>query len=106
MKDLRISLFGKFPSPCGVRRVGDYQSKGRSTVRSNVSVPLRGKEGGGRQSTSLSFHQSFSSVSVPLRGKEGGGLVCCSCSCPTASGKFPSPCGVRRVGDYSQKVVF
>ncbi len=38
-----------FPSPCGVRRVGDQKcSDGLpSPLKLGVSVPLRGKEGGG-----------------------------------------------------------
>ncbi len=37
-----------FPSPCGVRRVGDgHWDEAIISQARDVSVPLRGKEGGG-----------------------------------------------------------
>ena len=89
----------EFPSPCGVRRVKDFLLNVYHSRGGNVSVPLRGKEGEGRQLLSgmIRFLEpSFPSpcgvrrvkdsviktelgedrlkVSVPLRGKEGEGL--------------------------------
>ena len=62
-----------FPSPCGVRRVGDALPEVN---------PMKGVI-----------------VSVPLRGKEGGGHATDECVNVLNARLFPSPCGVRRVGD-------
>jgi hypothetical protein len=62
-----------FPSPCGVRRVGDETSLNPGSWVSTVSVPLRGKEGGGPTDYGRLLPRVLSTVSVPLRGKEGGG---------------------------------
>ncbi len=39
----------QFPSPCGVRRVRDLTADGEQYIVADVSVPLRGKEGAGQQ---------------------------------------------------------
>ncbi len=89
-----------FPSPCGVRRVRDLRVDEHMPVgasMSEVSVPLRGKEGAGLTvSTVLGF---IGFVSVPLRGKEGAGLSAKGSTAVLRKRLFPSPCGVRRVRD-------
>ncbi len=65
----------KFPSPCGVRRVRDL-----CKIRTNGQV------------------LKFSDVSVPLRGKEGAGPELMQVNVDPQH-TFPSPCGVRRVRD-------
>ncbi len=61
---------------------------------------MRGKEGAGLASGSAktSARPDPVNVSVPLRGKEGAGQES-TVSGVIHSERFPSPCGVRRVRD-------
>ncbi len=77
----------------------------RVQVVFSVSVPLRGKEGGGH-SLPVRLKPVELGVSVPLRGKEGGGPAEPIEESSEEITQFPSPCGVRRVGDQTHGMTF
>ncbi len=75
-------------------------TKGKNLKKvTSVSVPLRGKEGGGPRLRLKVLAWRLTRVSVPLRGKEGGGRSLWRRWKYSRFIRFPSPCGVRRVGD-------
>ncbi len=66
---LRVEKWKEFPSPCGVKVVGNSATSVISTSRHWVSVPLRGK--GSRKCNGWDEPRETQEwcVSVPLRGK-------------------------------------
>ncbi len=91
----------EFPSPCGVRRVGDprfARPDGHGSLQFPSPCGVR-RVGDRKRRKAWSSAAMDPPVSVPLRGKEGGGLENVKLVVCDVRDGFPSPCGVRRVGD-------